>query len=161
PKGEMGDKPYPKLDNFRIYINPTGNGIPPGGEVTITLPLLTQLVPTDKVDPKKTDQYIDWWGGGRVELFEAPAADGKPPSALTALFTDRPSQTEVTPIASTPVPQCPACQPLRIFKDTGGVFKNNEPSQLTEYTLGAINQKTDPVELNAHNVDFDVSYVDT
>src|SRR5262249_35075152 len=111
--------------------------------------------------PKKTDQYIDWWGGGRVELFEAPAADGKPPSALTALFTDRPSQTEVTPIASTPVPQCPACQPLRIFKDTGGVFKNNEPSQLTEYTLGAINQKPDPVELNAHNVDFDVSYVDT
>ena len=161
PKSEMGDKPYPKLNNFRIYINPTGNGIPPGGEVTITLPLLTQLVPTNQVDPKKTDQYIDWWGGGRVELFEAPAADGKPPATLTALFTDRPSQTKVAPIASTPVPQCPACQPLTIFKDTGGVFKNNEPSQLTEYTLGAINQSKDPVELNPHNVDFDVSYVDT
>jgi hypothetical protein len=161
PKAQMGDKPYPKLDNFRVYINPTGNGIPPGGEVTITLPLLTQLVPGDQVDPKKTDQYVDWWGGGRVELFEAPAADHKPPAALTALFTNRPSQTAVTPIASTPVPQCPACQPLTIFKDTGGVFKNNEPSQLTEYTLGAINQSTDPVELNPHNVDFDVSYVDT
>src|ERR1700709_2812792 len=102
PKAQMGDKPYPKLHNFRIYINPTGNGIPPGGMVSITLPLLTQLVPTNEVDPKKTDQYIDWWGGGRVELFEAPAAEGKPPAALTALFTNRPGQTKITPIASTP-----------------------------------------------------------
>jgi hypothetical protein len=161
PKAQMGDKPYPKLNNFRIYINPAGNGIPPGGAVTLQLPLLTQLVATNQVDPKKTDQYIDWWGGGRVELFEAPAADGKPPAALAALFNDRPSQTKVTPIASTPVPRCADCQPLTIFKDTGGVFKNNEPSQLTEYTLGAINQNKDPVELNSHNVDFDVSYVDT
>src|SRR3978361_1754711 len=62
PKAQMGDKTYPKLNNFRIYINPTGNGIPPGGVVTLQLPLLTQLVPTNQVDPKKTDQYIDWWG---------------------------------------------------------------------------------------------------
>jgi hypothetical protein len=157
----MGDKPYPKLDNFRIYINPTGDGIPPGGAVTIELPLLTQLVPTDQVDPKKTDQYIDWWGGGRVELFEAPHADHKPPAALTALLTNRPSQTAVTPIASAALPRCADCQPLTIFKDTGGGFKNNEPSQLIEYTLGAINQNKDPVELNPNNVDFDVSYVDT
>ncbi len=75
PKGEMGNKPYPKLNNFRIYINPTGKGIPPGGSVTITLPLLTQLFPPIG-RPKETDQYIDWWGGGRVELFEAPAENG-------------------------------------------------------------------------------------
>ncbi len=29
PKGEMGDKPYPKLNNFRIYINPTGTEFRP------------------------------------------------------------------------------------------------------------------------------------
>jgi hypothetical protein len=167
PKAEMGNKPYPKLHNFRIYINPTGKGIPPGGSVSITLPLLTQLVPTDQVNPKETDQYIDWWGGGRVELFEAPAAEGHPPAALTALFSNRPNQTTVSGSGSTPVPLCADCQPqtqppkLTIYKDTGGTFKNNEPTQLTEYTLGAINQNKDPFELNPNNVDFDVSYVDT
>ena len=160
-KRDMGDKPYPKLHNFRIYINPAKDGIPPHGMVTVELPLLTQLVPTNEVDPKKTDQYIDWWGGGRVELFEAPAADHKPPAALTALVTHRPSQTAVTAIASTPLPRCADCQPLTILMDTGGGFKNNEPSQLIEYTLGAINQNKDPVELDPNNVDFDVSYVDT
>jgi hypothetical protein len=64
-------------------------------------------------------------------------------------------------LTALPVPQCPDCQPLTIFKDTGGVFKNNKPSQLTEYALGAINQNKDPIELNPHNADFDVSYVDT
>jgi hypothetical protein len=160
PKGEMGDKPYPKLHAFRIYINPTGDGIPPGGAVTIEVPLLTQLVATDKVDPKQTDQYIDWWGGGRVELFEAPNADHKPPAALTALLTTRSSQKPVSPIASASLPRCPDCaQPLAIYTDTDQ-FKPNEPSQLIEYTLGAINQDKDPFELNPHNVDFDVSYVD-
>jgi len=161
PKAQMANKPYPKLQNFRIYINPTGNGIPPNGSVIISLPLLTQLVPNNQLDPKKSGQFIDWWGGGRVDLFNAPAANHQPPAALTALYTKRPSQTKVTPITTTVVPTCPACQPLTIFKDTGGVFKNNEPDQLTEYTLGAINQKKDPVELNTNNVDFDVSYVDT
>lgn len=162
PKAQMGNNPYPKLNNFRIYINPTGNGIPPGKSVTVTLPLLTQLVPASRVDPKKTDQFIDWWGGGRVEIFDSPAASGQPPAALTALYTKRPSQTAVSPILNTRVPTCVGCNgDLVIFKDTGGVFTNNEPSQLTEYTLGAINQTANPVELNTNNVDFDVSYVDT
>jgi hypothetical protein len=162
PKAQLGNKPYPKLNNFRIYINPTGKGIPPKGSVTVTLPLLTQLVPTAKVDPKKTDQYIDWWGGGRVEIFDAPTSTGQPPAALTALYEDRPSQTAVDPILNTPVPTCDGCKgDLVIFKDTGGGFMNNEPSQLTEYTLGAINQTKDPFELNTNNVDIDVSYVDT
>jgi len=159
PKDKLGENPYPKLHNFRIYINPTGDGVPPGGEVTIELPLLTQLV--QNVDPTKTDQFIDWWGGGRIELFEAPQSDHKPPAALTALFTSRPTQSKVEGIAGTPLPHCAACASLTIVKDTGGVFENREPTQLLEYTLGAINQDKDPFELNPKNVDFDVSYVDT
>lgn len=163
PKVEMGNRPYPKHDNFRIYVNPEGNGIPPGDSVAIELPLLTQLVPTGKVDPKKPNQYIDWWGGGRIEIFDAPAANGEPPAALKALYAHRPTQTAVTPIRGATLPSCKGCQPLGIFKDTGGVFKNNAPSQLTEYTLGAINQAKDPVELVTYYgaVDIDVSYVDT
>ena len=58
PKSQMGDKPYPKLDNFRIYINPTGDGIPPGGAVTIELPLLTQLVPSPLREAPSTPSSV-------------------------------------------------------------------------------------------------------
>src|ERR1700722_3661723 len=73
-KRDMGDKPYPKLHNFRIYINPAKDGIPPHGMVTVELPLLTQLVPTNEVDPKKTDQYIHWWGCAQATGCAGPQA---------------------------------------------------------------------------------------
>lgn len=159
PKSELKEKKFPKLNQFRIYINPTGDGIPPNESVTIKLPLYTQLVPTNKIDPTQTDQYIDWWGGARIEIFDAPAADGKPSDALTANYKDRDGQEVVKPIDTAEVPTCKRCQPFTIFKDPNGL-KHNEPSQLTEYTLGALNLNKDPIELNDHNVDFDVSYVD-
>lgn len=160
-KADLAANPYPKLNQFRLYINPTGDGIPPGGHVIIKLPLYTQLVPTRQVNPKETDQYIDWWGGGRIEIFDAPAAEHQPPLALRDAYTgvSRPDQVKVRPIAAAVLPTCDSCQPFTIFRDPSG-FKHNEPSQLTEYTLGAINQAKDPYELNDHNVDFDVSYVD-
>jgi hypothetical protein len=37
PKAQLGAKPFPKRNQFRLYINPTGDGIPPNGNVTITL----------------------------------------------------------------------------------------------------------------------------
>jgi hypothetical protein len=164
---DAGKPFYPKNNNFRIYINPTGVGIPPKGSVTLKLPFITQLVPTNQINPRQDDQFIDWWGGGRVEIFAAPVADGKPPAELTALYTKKPGQTEINlktlPDGSV-APTCPACQqPLQAFKDKQGVFKNNAPSQLTEYTLGVINQDNDPPTLGTFfgAVDIDVSYVDT
>src|SRR4029079_11881836 len=35
---------YGRDTGFRFYVNPEGDGIPPGGQVTITLPLYTKLV---------------------------------------------------------------------------------------------------------------------
>jgi len=192
PKAQLKDKPFPKLNQFRLYINPTGDGIPPQGNVTITLPFYTQLVPTAQVNPKCPtnpatpncpDQYIDWWGGGRIEIFKQLNVKHQPPAALTANYTGTnlpargcqvkcnnspvPSMCPTTfakftcnPIAGAALPTCSGCQPLEIFKDPAGL-KNNEPSQLTEYTLGAINQNEDPFGLDLHNVDYDVSYVDT
>ncbi len=159
PKDKLEQMPFPKPNQFRIYINPTGAGIPPGESVTITLPLYSELVPKNKIDPKKPDQYIDWWGGARIEIFDAPVEDGKPPKALRENYKNRDGQVEVFPIKGSEVPICPKCQPFKIFKDPAGL-KHNEPSQLTEYTLGALNLNKDPIELNDHNVDFDVSYVD-
>lgn len=150
---------FPKPYQFRFFVNPKGDGIPPNSSVTVTLPLYSLLVPEGQVDPTKPNQVIDWWGGGRIEIFDAPADDHKPPATLTKIYNDRPGQTAVNPVATAEVPTCPECQPLKFFKDLNGL-KHNEPSQLTEYTLGAINQNKNPMELNDHNVDFDVSYVD-
>lgn len=192
PKAQLGANPFPKLNQFRLYINPTGDGIPPGGKVTITLPFYTQLIPTVQVNPKCPtnpatpncpDQFIDWWGGGRIEFFRHLNSVHQPPAALTADYmgTNLPARGcqvkcngaavpaacptsfakfTCNPIVGAAVPTCPTCQPLEIFKDPAGL-KNNEPSQLTEYTLGAVNQNTDPFGLDVHNVDYDVSYVDT
>lgn len=176
PKSELGKKPYPKLNAFRFYINPgeknngewSGDGIAPGKSVTIEIPLFSQIV--ENPDPKKTDQYADWWGGGRVEIFDAPAANHAPPAALIAAYTgaNRPDQQELCrqaeecPVQGTPVPECKkgCTQTLTFFRDKTQ-FTNNEPILLTEYTLGAVDQNKDPFQLNDHNVDYDVSYVDT
>ncbi|MEJ8572092.1 hypothetical protein [Microbaculum marinum] len=161
---DSGKPFFPKNNNYRIYINPEGKGIPPRGSVTVTLPLFTQLVanPTQKAD----DEFMDWWGGSHIEIFAAPAADGKPPPELAAFYKKKDKQTEVD-LKSLPkdavLPTCKDCQPLKFFRDTSGVFKNNAPYQLAEFTLGAINHNVDPPGFGSFYgaVDIDVSYVDT
>lgn len=161
PKSQLADNPFPTPNTFRLYFNPTGAGIPPNSSITVTLPLYTQLVPNGQVNPKLPDQYIDWWNGGRISLYASLYADGAPPKALTANYTARPSQTLVLPVAGTAIPACPACQkPPEIFKDTQGELPSNDPAQITEYTLGAIDMTKDPYTLDVKNVDYDVSYVD-
>jgi len=156
-QSELAANPYPKQHQFRIYINPK-NGIPPGGDVTLMLPFYSQLVPTKDIDPKQPDQYIDWWGGGRIEIFDGPK-DGPAPAAIKALFPTKPGQEVVKPVSNAAVPTCDKCEPLVFYKDPAGL-KTNEPSQLLEYTLGAVKMKKDPVQIDLKNVDFDVSYVD-
>ena len=156
-QSELKANPYPKQNQFRFYVNPK-NGIPPGGNVTIMLPFYSQLVPTPQIDPKKPDQYIDWWGGGRIEIYDGPAG-GPAPAAIQALYPNKPGQKVVKPISNAAVPTCDKCEPLVFFEDPAGL-KTNEPSQLLEYTLGAVNMKKDPVKIDLKNVDFDVSYVD-
>ena len=51
-----------------MWVNPS-TGIPPGGSAILTIPFYTQLVPTP--DPTLPDQYIDWWNGDNVWMFEA------------------------------------------------------------------------------------------
>ena len=49
---------YAETHLTRLYIDP-GNGIPPGGSVSVSVPWYSAL--TD--DP---DKYVDWWNGGRA-----------------------------------------------------------------------------------------------
>ncbi len=161
PKTKLADNPYPTPHTFRFYINPTGTGIPPHGSVTVTLPLYTQLVPAGQVNPKMADQYVDWWNGGRISLYASLYSDGAPPKALQSDYIARPTQNPITPAAGAVVPTCTACQqPLELFEDTGGELPSNDPVQITEYTLGAIDLSKDPYKLDVKNVDYDVSYVD-
>lgn len=162
PRKDLDKLTYEKVGQFRLYLAAKGDGIPPGGVLRLKLPLATQLV--KKPDGRKPNQYADWWGGARIEIFSAPAASHKPPKELTEALKDRPTQTVVTPIDGADLPNCVAgCTgDLVIYHDKAGL-EHNLPLQLTEFTLGAIidSKKNDTLEINANNVDYDVSYVDT
>ncbi|MGH9628194.1 MAG: hypothetical protein ACRD7E_07620, partial [Bryobacteraceae bacterium] len=161
PNSKLADYPFPTPDTFRLYLNPTGTGIPPGSTITLTLPLYTQFVPTDQVNPKLPNQYVDWWNGGRISIYASLYSDGAPPKALVANYMGRASQKLLTPVAGAAVPTCSGCQrPPEIFVDTAGELPSNDPAQLIEYTLGAIDLTKDPYTLDVTNVDYDVSYVD-
>ena len=58
--------PYPTTLTNRFYINGL-TGIPPGGSVTITLPLYTQLAAP--VVPTSNNQYAEWWQGQNIQIF--------------------------------------------------------------------------------------------
>jgi hypothetical protein len=181
---QLASNPYPKRKNYRLYINPTGTGIPPNTGISLTLPLFTQL--TDPIKPKPgpsdPDTFIDWWNGATIQIYTSPTAS--PPLALTDALTNRPAQQAVavnsssavkptcvgvqskpTETVSTP-PPAPTCQTLTIYSDTADLPKNDS-SQLLEYTLGARNDPTPDnaakgivYALDTRNVDFDVSYRD-
>ena len=162
PADQVPTNLYPRGKNYRVYISPSGTGIAPGQNVSITLPLYTQLVQT--VVPSQPDQYVDWWNGGTIQIYVSDTAS--PPKALTEALNKRPNQHPVTEVHSD-LPSCAGttCQPLQFFSDEADLPKN-DPSQLVEYTLGARialpvkNPATDPPNaLDLRNVDFDVSYV--
>ncbi len=159
---------FPRAFAYRLYVDPEGAGIPPNGSVTITLPLFTQLVPT--IDPTQHDQFIDWWQGGRVYLFTSPYVQGDacPPPTLTQ---DRLADQSHPITATANPPACVGCtQPLEIYKSCVGdacgspSLPVNDPSQIVEYSLGAIPTTNLPPPqpkyyLQTNNVDFDISYV--
>ncbi|HET6374488.1 MAG TPA: hypothetical protein VFF88_00420, partial [Methylocella sp.] len=82
PESKFADCPFPRTpNNYRLFLNPRGAGIPPRKSLTVTLPLATQLVKS--IDPKKPGQFADWWPGGEILIFDSPKGKG-PPAALTA-----------------------------------------------------------------------------
>lgn len=169
PANQTAEHPYKRELVYRIYVNPPsgepplGGGIAPGQSVTLTLPLYTQLAAT--VNPKEADQYIDWWNGGRIDIFHS---GNVPPRALVEDLDLklRPKQKTLKSDAKNAVfPTCANCKSLQFFSDEANLPKA-DPSQLFEYTLGARleipvnNAATDPPNaLDLSNVDFDVSYV--
>ncbi len=157
---------FPRSFTYRIYITPTGAGIPPGHSVTLTLPLFTQLV--TNIVPTQGGQVADWWQGGGIRMFENLATAGAPPAALESEIKNRPDQKPLFPNGITPpgatVPSCltdtgAVCE-LSFVQDTSEL-PLGDPFQLVEYTLGAVNKAVIPYQLSVKNIDIDVSYVDS
>ncbi len=166
---------YPRASPYRFYINPNG-GILPGNSVTVTLPLFSQLVASPSA--AIAGQYIDWWQGGRIEIFTGQ-------DAVNAIYTSRVTQQDITSAVTTnnssaSTPQCVTtgtdagvgtCLIPKFFSDTVQ-FLPDQPSQLTEYTLAARNPSRCatmipiPADcpawvLDTNDVDIDISYVDS
>ena len=176
------DKQYASKLTYRGYLhvgemdpkNPQDmKGIPPGGRAIIRVPFFTQLVRAGQIDPNAQDQFINWWSGGRVEIFYAPK--GAPPPLELQKFINGTLRTKQAPIDPTTLParaKLPQCQTqlaggcgLKLFSDPDGMFPNNTQSQFVEYTLGALIHPTDkskPAILDGYYgaIDIDSSYVD-
>ena len=122
---QLDGNPYPRATQYRMYINCCAkgeNGIPPGGSVTITLPLYSPLV--GSIDPKKSGQLIDWWQGGGINFYRGPVNEyGTSDGAAAALErrpkwqrghadkTTRPPAAAATCISLKPPPRSPIMTP--------------------------------------------------
>ena len=160
---QLKGNPYPRATQYRMYINCCAsgeNGIPPGGSVTITLPLYSPLV--GSIKPELSGQLIDWWQGGGINFYRALATDTTPPAALQQHWDTDQNGNAVTPTNNPPT--CKSCN-LHFFKAPASI-PNSDPQQLTEHTLGA--QPINPSHADSgqparlwvpDNVDYDVSYV--
>ena len=175
--------PYPTTLTNRFYINGL-TGIPPGGSVTITLPLYTQLAAP--VVPTSNNQYAEWWQGQNIQIFAKTMGTGAPKAFENYFKGTAPSRPagsqkamefsagnpDIVLNASNPTkPTCAAggtlnsCT-LSFFTDTAGTLPKFAPSQLVEATLGA-NQGKVPAPTDGSitsflyptQADFDVSYV--
>ena len=166
--------PYPTTLTNRFYINGL-TGIPPGGSVTITLPLYTQLAAT--VVPTSNDQYAEWWQGQNMQIFAQPIGSGAPKSFqnyFKGTAPTRPAGSQMAMVFNASNPTKPTCTAggtlnsctLSFFTDTAGTLPKFAPSQLVEATLGA-NQDKVPAPTDGSirsflyptQADFDVSYV--
>jgi hypothetical protein len=169
--------PFTTSKLSRIYIN-ASTGIAPNQSVTLQLPLYTTVVGQGGSGRPLPDKYIDWWNGDTIELFFSATGSTAAPTELTQLVnatTNSRNNPDQKALANqTGLPTCVgnsgnACT-LQFFVDTASIAKSN-PSQLVEFTLGAIQScaghasdpacinRTVPNALDTMNVDIDMSYV--
>ena len=124
---------------YKLYVN-DGQGIPPGSEVTITLPLYSELGPK---------QYITWWNGGRMLLADR--------NKRLRNDEDKPM---ATPAEVTCQAQGTACA-LTTYSSKVQ-FPEDAFAQLSEYTFGDSDIPAGQAArlLKPANVGYNISYVD-
>jgi hypothetical protein len=132
-------KCYPVQNDYYVYVNPK-SGIPKGGFAAINVPWWS------KRPAGAPDQYVDWWRGGRVLVFDDKTALDDSYSKLTD--ADRATFTTTSPlVACTKAAPNNACLPgeLQIFQipDAAEIGKYT-PYQLNEFTFADVAPVTGP-----------------
>ena len=132
-------EPFPAETVYKLYVN-DGQGIAPGTQVTITLPLFSELSP---------GKYVTWWNGGRV------------------LLADRNKRLRGSEDKSADTPANVTCQgqgtACKLSTYTSPVqFQEDVFAQLSEYTFGdsIIPPGQSTRMLKPENVGYNISYVD-
>ncbi len=144
---------YAHTQLYRVYIRPIA-GIAPGESAVIKVPFYSDLVANPKAN--KPDQYIDWWNGTRVYLYDDAAAVAKQ--------FDKDKRNPITPL--TPSISCGAnstCGALTVYSPKGNQvgLPVNDPTQLMEFTFAdVVTGQGVPFKYDPTHVDYDISYVD-
>jgi hypothetical protein len=143
---------------YRSYVI-EDQGLEPGETIYVQVPFYSALV--SNPDPTKKDQYVDWWNGGRVFLYDDAEQVKEDYKA--------PNQKLVTP--ATPglywctslnkaETACVAPHPLNLFAAKEG-FPPTDLSQLTEFTFAdAVTANGPPFPLFLNKVGYNISSVD-
>ena len=130
---------FPTEAVYKLYVN-DGQGIAPGTQVTITLPLYSQPA---------AGQYITWWNGGRVLLADR-----------NKRLRGAEDKAMATPANVSCQGQGTACQ-LSTYSSPVQ-FQEDVFAQLSEYTFGdsIIPAGQSTRLLKSENVGYNISYVD-
>jgi hypothetical protein len=129
---------------YRIYAG----AIKPGESATLTLPFYSHIKGSGE-NGEKPDQYVDWWNGGRIAIYDDKAAYNK------YINDDKNNHVEIDQLS----PTCNNCHIDLFWNETA--LPTNGPDQLLEYTFSGINPTTNPYKLlDYQEVDYDISYVD-
>ncbi len=130
---------FPTEAVYKLYVN-DGQGIAPGTQVTITLPLYSQPA---------AGQYITWWNGGRVLLADR-----------NKRLRGAEDKAMATPANVSCQGQGTACQ-LSTYSSPVQ-FQEDVFAQLSEYTFGDSNIPAGQSTrlLKSENVGYNISYVD-
>ena len=143
---------YKSTKVYRVYVNET-RGIPAKSSVEVTLPFYSRLV--QNPDGTKVNQYIDWWNGGRIYLYDD--------QGQIFFNYSKDAQGTVVPLTAAPCTTDQGdknCVASRVFSSEQGLPPGDH-SQLLEYTFGdAITADGKPYRFEPGNVGYNISSVD-
>lgn len=155
--------PYPSTNQspifirgvYRLYVGGS-HGIKPGEYEIVSLPFFS--TPQNN----SYDQYIDWWNGVRIYMYDNPSAivnhQGKNDQQIAI-------NSSVQSIKCDGYMGNKLCanETIPVYHDKqNSSFSNSDPMQLVEYTIGGSTVPPDPTPYiwDETGVDFDMSYVD-
>lgn len=152
PESELKLKRFPHTNVYRVYVN-WPSGISPHSYIAMDVPFYSKLV--DSPNGVLPDQYVNWWNGGRVIIYNSLLTLEKA-QERDASHKVNTLPTGLSCSTADPLSECGA---LTTYADKAALT-DESPSQLTEYTFGGAITAEAPYKMAYQDVDYDISYVD-